>query len=78
MDKVYKNAIFNIAATAASDSREGLFYSRPCLVPCFQVPLGEEKVRFIDASQFTDEVENAPLLQVRVRQIFSNVLELII
>jgi hypothetical protein len=64
MDQVYKNALFNIAATAASDSRGGLFYSRPHLVPCCQVHLGEEKVRFIDTSVFTAEVENAPLLQV--------------
>lgn len=70
MDQVYKNALFNIAATAASDSREGLFYSRPHLVPCCQFQLGEEKVRFIDSSQFTAEVEDSPLMQVRNHQIF--------
>lgn len=70
MNQVYKNAPFNIAATAASDSRMGLFYSRPHLVPCYQVQLGGEEVRFVDTSQFIAEVVNAPLLQVRDPQIF--------
>jgi hypothetical protein len=69
MDQVYKNALLNIAATAASDSRRGLFYSRPHLVPWCEVQLGEEMVRFIDTSLFTAEVENSPLLQVRDPQI---------
>lgn len=64
MDQVY-NALLNIAATAASDSRGGLFHSRPCLVRWCQLQLGEEEVRFVDSSMFIAEVENAPLLQVR-------------
>jgi hypothetical protein len=69
MDQVYKNALLNIATTAASDSRGGLFHSRPHLVRWCEVQLGEENVRFIDASMFTAEVENSPLLQVRDSQI---------
>jgi Heterokaryon incompatibility protein (HET) len=69
MDQVYKNALLNIAATAASDSSGGLFYSRPHLVRWGQIQLGGEEARFIDTSMFTAEVEHSPLLQVRGSQI---------
>ncbi|KAF2786793.1 HET-domain-containing protein [Melanomma pulvis-pyrius CBS 109.77] len=66
MDKVYRNAFFNIAATASHNSHGGLFYDRLKSKPCtviLSAGKGREMFLLVDARQFEKDVANSPLLK---------------
>ena len=79
MEKVYRNALCNIAAAAASDGTAGLFFERTPLFPPIMIETQREKragyrhppelVEVIDYGAFSRDIESAPLQKVSLGQV---------
>ncbi|KAH7335103.1 heterokaryon incompatibility protein-domain-containing protein, partial [Pyrenochaeta sp. MPI-SDFR-AT-0127] len=66
MDRVYRNAFFNIAATASRNSHGGLFFDRPKSKPCTVVlsaGRGRETFLLVDTALFEKDIADSPLLK---------------
>lgn len=67
MDKVYRNAFLNIAATASHNSHGDLFHDRLKCKPCTVVlsaGRGRETFVLVDPDLFEKDIINSPLLKV--------------